>query len=100
MRVSSNLRFIASRRRIVVASFVLMIVLVLASPARSSAAPSASLMSGFAEGTRLGEASTLSATLKLTGNEYHGEPLPLSQVTLRMPKGTVLSNAGFPTCAT
>ena len=77
-----------------------MIVLVLASPARSSAAPSASLMSGFAEGTRLGEASTLSATLKLTGNEYHGEPLPLSQVTLRMPKGTVLSNAGFPTCAT
>jgi len=96
----SSVGFIKLRRRAAVASFALLMAFYLGAPARSSAAPSASLTAGFAAGTRLGEPTTLTATLNLTGSEYYGQPLPLSQLTLRTPPGTALSDAGLPRCET
>jgi hypothetical protein len=37
--------------------------------------------------------------LQFSGTEYHGAPYPLIGYTLRLPGGTTLSNAGFPTCS-
>jgi hypothetical protein len=73
------------------------LALVLGLGSAASAAPTASLTPTF-EGAMLGEPATVTDTLKLTGTEYHGEPLPISELTLRLPKGTILSNSGFPTC--
>jgi hypothetical protein len=65
---------------------------------RAEATPSMSFLPGFSEGTHLGEGTVVTASLGFSGSEYHGEPLPLTELTIRLPKETVLSNVGFPTC--
>jgi hypothetical protein len=57
-----------------------------------------SFIPSFSEGTHLGEGTIVTGTFGITGSEYHGKPLPLTELTMRLPKGAVLSNAGFPTC--
>jgi hypothetical protein len=64
----------------------------------AAAAPAMSLAAGFAEGTRQSEAAVMTDTIGISGAEYGGAPLPLTELTVRLPKGTVLSNAGFATC--
>ena len=61
-------------------------------------APSMSFIPSFSEGTHLGEGTIVTGTFGFTGSEYHGMPLPLIELTMRLPKSAVLSNAGFPTC--
>jgi hypothetical protein len=73
-----------------------LLTLVLVSPA--AAAPSASMTARFAQGTRLGEGTLVDSSAEFTGTEYHGQPLPLSELTIFMPKGTSLSGAGLPAC--
>jgi hypothetical protein len=65
----------------------------------ANAAPVMTLSAGFAEGTHQSEATMLTDTVGISGTEYGGDPLPLTELTVRFPKGTVLSNAGFATCA-
>ena len=66
--------------------------------ATALAAPTVSLSPTFAAEAHLGEGSTLSEEVGFAGTEYGAAPLPLTELTLRLPKGTALSNAGFPTC--
>lgn len=63
------------------------------------AAPTVSLIPAFSAGAHLGEPTALTAELKIAGTEYGGFPEPLTRLSLRLPAGTVLSNAGFPTCS-
>ncbi len=63
------------------------------------AAPTVSLEPAFSAGAHLGEPTALTAELKIAGTEYGGFPEPLTKLSLRLPAGTVLSNAGFPTCS-
>ncbi len=76
------------------------VLLVIATPltAIASAAPAMNLSAGFAEGTRQNEAAAMTDTIGISGTEYGGAPLPLTELTIRFPKGTVLSGAGFATC--
>lgn len=71
----------------------------LAVPHRAAAAPTASLAAGFSPGTRLAEGTMLSAEAEFVGTEYHGRPLPLTELSIVTPKGTALSDEGLPTCA-
>lgn len=63
------------------------------------AAPTLSFEPSFSAGAHLGEAATLTAKLTFAGTEYFGHPEPLTNVTLRLPEGSILSNEGFPTCS-
>ena len=65
----------------------------------ADAAPTLTLEPAFSEGTRLAEPATLTAKVTITGTEYHGNPEPLHQLTLRFPAGSILSNEGFPPCS-
>jgi hypothetical protein len=66
--------------------------------ASASAAPSDSLISWFASG-RSGEAATLDAEWSFEGSEYFGGALPLTSLTLALPKTSELSAEGFATCS-
>jgi Bacterial Ig-like domain (group 3) len=67
--------------------------------ASASAAPSVTFGAFFSPFAHLGEGSTLFTELTFSGTEYHGETPPLTSLKLHLPVGTVLSSAGFPTCA-
>ena len=65
----------------------------------AQASPTLSLSAGFAPGTHLGEPTTATASVGIAGTEYGGFPLPLTQMTLRLPKGTTLTDEGFARCS-
>jgi hypothetical protein len=65
----------------------------------AEAAPSVVLTSSLAENSRLGEGTVATAKLDIEGTEYGGFPPALIGATLRLPAGTVVSPAGFPTCS-
>lgn len=75
------------------------IVLALCCGPNAFAAPTVSLEPAFSAGAHLGEPTALTAELKIAGTEYGGFPEPLTELSLRLPASTVLSNAGFPTCS-
>jgi hypothetical protein len=90
-------RKLSSRAAIALAAAAAL--LALAGATTAGAAPTLSLSPGFAEGTGPDEGTTLTDTVGVTGAEYDGGPLPLTGLTFRFPKGTGLSNDGFPICA-
>jgi hypothetical protein len=70
-----------------------------AGSATAGATPSVVYTASFAEHSHLGEGTVATGKLQFSGTEYHGAPYPLIGYTLRLPGGTTLSNAGFPTCS-
>jgi hypothetical protein len=67
-------------------------------PSAASAARSVTFASTFSLSSRLGEGTSYTTELTFSGNEYHGLVAPLTGLTIHLPAGTGLSNAGFPTC--
>jgi hypothetical protein len=78
---------------------LLAIVLVLGLSTSAVAAPSETFSAGFSPWSYLGEGTTVSTELTVSGSEYEGEPAPLTSLTLHLPAGTKLSSTGFPTCS-
>jgi hypothetical protein len=81
-------------------------VLALALPGAASAAPTVTFkakivpIAGFPHtGNILGAGAAVESEFHITGTEYGGFPPPLIHVNVYLPKGTVLSPSGFPTCA-
>jgi hypothetical protein len=50
-------------------------------------------------GNILGAGTAAEAEFKITGNEYFGGPLPLTNVTVSLPTGTKVTTKGFSTCS-
>ncbi|MHB8532379.1 MAG: hypothetical protein ACYDC2_06635 [Solirubrobacteraceae bacterium] len=82
-------------------------VVALALPGAASAAPTVTFKAkivpipGFAHtGNILGAGAAVESEFHISGKEYGGFPPPLIHVNVFLPKGTVLSPSGFPTCAT
>jgi hypothetical protein len=53
----------------------------------------------FSPISRLGEGTSYTTELTLSGSEYYGLVAPLTGLTIHLPAGTGLSDAGFPTCS-
>ena len=68
-------------------------------PSVASAARSVSFASMFSPISRLGEGTSYTTELTLSGSEYHGHVDPLTGLTVHLPAGVGLSDAGFPTCS-
>jgi hypothetical protein len=51
-------------------------------------------------GNILGAGAGLEAELSISGTEYGGFPLPITQIVAELPQGTKLHQAGFATCPT
>ncbi len=64
-----------------------------------ASARSVSFASTFSLVSRLGEGTSYSSELTFSGSEYHGLVAPLTGLTIHLPAGTGLSDAGFPTCS-
>jgi hypothetical protein len=67
-------------------------------PSAASAARSVSFTSAFSPASRLGEGTVYTTELTFNGSEYHGHVDPLTGLTVHLPAGVGLSDAGFPTC--
>jgi hypothetical protein len=68
-------------------------------PPAASAARSVTFASTFSLASRLGEGTVYTTELTFAGSEYYGLVAPLTGLTIRLPAGTGLSDAGFPTCS-
>jgi hypothetical protein len=66
-------------------------------PTAAAEGPSSTFAPTFSTGG-LGEGGTLSAALSFSGSEYHGQPDPVTEVTLHLPAGVGETRSGFSTC--
>src|ERR1700690_2454025 len=73
-------------------SIVISTVLLLGLATTAAAAPTVSFSAGFAEEAHLAEGTTVSERIGFAGSEYFGDPLPLTELIVQLPKGTALSN--------
>jgi hypothetical protein len=64
-----------------------------------ASARSVSFASMFSPVSRLGEGTSYTTELTLSGSEYHGHVDPLTGLTVHLPAGVGVSSAGFPTCS-
>ncbi len=77
-----------------------LLALALLGPVPSVAsARTASFASTFSLASRLGEGTVYTTELTFSGSEYYGLVAPLTGLTIRLPAGTSLSDAGFSTCS-
>jgi hypothetical protein len=68
------------------------------SPAQA-AARSVTFAPSFSSDSHLGEGTTLTTAFTFAGTEYNGLVDPLTGLTIHLPAGIGLSDAGFPTCS-
>ena len=64
----------------------------------ASGAPMVTFKAAFSSGD-LGEGATVTDDFTITGSEYGGFPLPLTELLIHLPPGLESSSAGFATCA-
>ena len=66
--------------------------------ASASAAPVVTFRPSFGAGSQLGQSTTWSGELTVSGSEYHGTVAPLTKLLVHLPAGVGGSSVGFPVC--
>jgi hypothetical protein len=67
-------------------------------PASATAKPTVTFTPSFTANSDLGETGIWRSELTFTGNEYHGQVAPLTELTIHLPAGTAVT-AGPETCS-
>jgi hypothetical protein len=87
------------RRRSWVYAVAIACLLLCGSASAASASATVTFRPTFGVDAHLGEGTTWMTELTFSGSEYHGHVDPLTSLTLHLPAGTGLSDAGFATCS-